>query len=96
MMETAGAPSVWCWRGFFEVQMRRRHNIRWYAELGASFFSRAAVHEPSPHKAQLLDTLARRFEMWRRRHAQISRDLRDQPFLLIPPWPPSSGPRSTA
>jgi hypothetical protein len=95
MMETAGAQCL-VLAGFFEDQMRRRHNIRWYAELGAGFFSRAAVHEPSPHRAQLLDTLSRRFEMWRQRHAQLSRDLRDQPFLLIPPRPPASGPPSTA
>ena len=90
LLETAGAQCLLL-AGFFEDQMRRRHNIRWYAELGASFFSRAAVREPSPHKAHLLDTVARRFEAWRQRHARLSRDLRDQPFLLTPPRPPTSG-----
>lgn len=33
MMETAGAQCLLL-AGFFEDQMRRRHNIRWYAELG--------------------------------------------------------------
>ena len=60
MMETAGAQCL-VLAGFFEDQMRQRHNIRWYAELGASFFSRAAVQEPSPPKARLLDAIARRF-----------------------------------
>ena len=87
MMETAGAQCLLL-AGFFEDQMRRRHNIRWYAELGASFFRRAAIHERSLHKARLLDAIARRFEPWRRRHAQLSRELRDQPYLLIPPVPP--------
>ena len=91
MMETAGAQCLLL-AGFFEDQMRQRHNIRWYAELGASFFSRAARHEQSLHKAQLLDAIARRFEPWRRRHAQLSRELRDQPYLLTPPVPPT--PRS--
>jgi hypothetical protein len=81
MMETAGAQCL-VLSGFFEDQMRRRHNIRWYAGLGAGFFSRAAALEPSSQKAQLLGAIARRFEAWRRRHAQLSRDLRDQPFLL--------------
>ena len=85
MMETAGAQCLLL-AGFFEDQLRRRHNIRWYAGLGASFFSRAALYERSPHKARLLDAIARRFEPWRRRHAQLSRELRDQPYLL------SSGP----
>ncbi len=88
MMETAGAQCLLL-AGFFEDQMRQRHNIRWYATLGASFFSRAAILEPSLHKAQLLDTLARGFEPWRRRHARLGRELRDRPYLLVPPAPPT-------
>ena len=86
MMETAGAQCLLL-AGFFEDQMRRRHNIRWYAELGASFFSRAAIQEQSPSKARLLDTIARRFEPWRQRHARLSRALRDRPYVLNPPSP---------
>jgi hypothetical protein len=87
MMETAGAQCL-VLAGFFEDQMRRRHNIRWYATLGASFFRRAAEREPARHKAELLDTIARRFEAWRQRQARLSRDLRDEPFLVMPPTPP--------
>jgi hypothetical protein len=88
MMETAGAQCLLL-TGFFADQMRPRHNIRWYAELGASFFRRAALHERSLDKARVLDAIARRFEPWRQRHAQVSRDLRDQPYLLTPPAPPT-------
>ena len=88
MMETAGAQCLLL-AGFFEDQMRQRHNIRWYAELGAGFFSRAAMQEPSPPKARLLDTIARRFEPWRRRHARLGRELRDRPYVLVPPRPPT-------
>jgi hypothetical protein len=84
LLETAGAQCLLL-AGFFEDQMRWRHNIRWYADLGAGFFRRAAVHEPSPPKARLLDTLARRFEPWRQRHARLSRELRDRAYLLNPP-----------
>ena len=83
MMEVAGTQCLLL-AGFFEDQMRQRHNIRWYAELGAGFFSQAAVHERSSRKARLLDAIARRFESWRRRHARLSRALRDQPYLLTP------------
>jgi hypothetical protein len=83
MMEVAGAQCL-LMAGFFEDQMRQRHNIRWYAELGTDFFSRAAVHQRSSRKAQLLDAIARRFEPWRQRHARLSRALRDQPYLLPP------------
>lgn len=84
MMETAGAQCL-VLAGFFEDQMRRRHNIRWYAALGASFYNRAALQEPSPHKARLLDTISRRFEPWRQRYARLGRELRVQPYLLRPP-----------
>ena len=90
MMETAGAQCLLL-AGFFEDQMRPRHNLRWYAELGAGFFSRAARHDQSLRKARLLDAIARRFEFWRQRHAQLGRELRDQPYLLTPPTPPAPG-----
>ena len=69
--------------------MRQRHNVRWYARLGASFYFRAAAHahESSPTRALFLDTMARHFEPWRVRHARLSRELRDTPFLLSLPTP---------
>jgi hypothetical protein len=84
LLETAAAQCLLL-AGFFEDQSRRRHNIQWYASLGASFFSRAAACERSSRKADLLETLSRHFEPWRRRHARLSRELRDQPFLLPKP-----------
>jgi hypothetical protein len=88
MMETAGAQCLLL-AGFFEDQMRGRHKIRWYSDLGAGFFRRAAEQERAVKKARLLGAIARRFEPWRQRHAQLSRELRDQPYLLSPPSPPS-------
>lgn len=88
MMEAAGAQCLLL-AGFFEDQMRRRHNIRWYSELGAGFFNRAASCEHSEAKATLLGMLARHFESWRQRHARLSRELRDQAYLLnTRPHPP--------
>jgi hypothetical protein len=83
MMEAAGARCL-VLAGFFEDQMRRRYNIRWYSQLGATFLRQAAAHEASPHKARLLEVVATRFETWRRRHARLARDLRDQALLLTP------------
>ena len=88
MMETAGAQCLLL-AGFFEGQMRRRHNIRWYSQLGSGFFTRAAVREQSSPKARLLRSLAKGFEEWRRRHERLSRDLRDRQYLLtLPPLEP--------
>jgi len=86
MLETAGSHCL-LMAGFFEDQMRQRHNVRWYARLGASFYFRAAAHESSPTRALFLDTMARHFESWRVRHARLSRELRDTPFLLGLPTP---------
>ena len=87
MLETAGSHCL-LMAGFFEDQMKQRHNVRWYAQLGASFYFRAAVRAPSPTRALFLDTMARHFEPWRLRHAKLSRELRDTPFLLSLATPP--------
>lgn len=87
MMEAAGAQCLLL-AGFFEDQQCGRHNISWYAELGAGFFGRAARQVDSARKARLLDTLSKTFEPWRRRHARLGRELRDRPYLVAPPsWP---------
>lgn len=84
MMEAAGTHCLLL-TGFFGDQMRQRHNIRWYAELGSGFFRRAATLAASPRKGVLLVNLARHFEPWRVRQARLSRELRDMPYLLMPP-----------
>jgi hypothetical protein len=81
VMEVAGAQCLLL-AGFFEDQLRGRHNIGWYASLGAGFFRRAAAQESQLKKAQLLDGVGRRFEPWRQAHARLGRDLRDRPYLL--------------
>jgi len=89
LLETAGAQCLLL-AGFFEDQMRRRHNIRWYAQLGVNFFSRAALQHSSPRKARLLHAISRRFEPWRQRHAQLSRELRARPYVLAAPRRPDN------
>lgn len=81
MMEAAGAQCLLL-AGFFEDQMRRRHNIRWYSELGSGFFNRASAAEPSDARAALLKSLSMKFEPWRARQARLARELRDQPYVL--------------
>ncbi len=84
MMEAAGAQCLLL-AGFFEEQMRHRHNIRWYAQMGAGFYKRAAAREEAAGKAQLLDCIAGRFELWRQRHARLNRELRELRYKLSPP-----------
>lgn len=87
MLETAGSHCL-LMAGFFEDQMKHRHNVHWYSQLGAGFYARAARREPAPQRALFLDTLSRHFEPWRLRHARLSRELRDTPYLLGLPVPP--------
>lgn len=81
MMEAAGAQCLLL-AGFFQDQMCRGHDIRWYASLGARFFSQAAALEALPLKAGLLTGIAAGFEPWRQRLARLRRELHDQPYLL--------------
>lgn len=81
MLETAGTHCLLL-GGFFENQMKRRHNVAWYGKLGAGFFHRAALAERSANRARVLELMSRHFEPWRARHARLSRELRDTPFLL--------------
>ena len=89
MMEIAGAHCLLL-TGFFETQMRHRYNIRWYTQMGAGFFKRAAGQERAAGKARMLGTIASRFEFWRERHARLSRELGARSSLLIsaPPRKP--------
>lgn len=86
LMETAGTHCL-LMAGFFEDQMRRRHNVAWYARLGAGFFHRAATLEANVGKALLMESMCRQFEPWRGRYARLSRELRDTPWLLSLPTP---------
>lgn len=81
MMETAGAQCLLL-AGFFADQMRGRHNVRWYTTLGATFYHRAAEHSRTPGNAQVMAAMADHFEPWCERHRRLSRELRDQLYLI--------------
>jgi hypothetical protein len=81
MIEIAGAQCLLL-TGFFQDQMARRHNIKWYSELGRGFFKRASV-STSLDRRWILSSLSVNFEAWRERHARLSRELRDQQYLLF-------------
>jgi hypothetical protein len=81
MLETAATQCLLL-AGFFESQMRRRHNIRWYAEIGSGFFRRAAQLSHERRRAQLLDTVGRHFEPWRARYSRLSHELRTQQYVI--------------
>jgi hypothetical protein len=68
--------------GFFGGQLRRRHNVEWYAALGASFYDQAAHFGRDRDRARMMSAMAARFEFWRRQQARLARELREQPLLV--------------
>lgn len=76
--------------GFFGDQMKRRHNIGWYASLGAGFYDSAAHHNTDRTRARMMITMAARFEFWRRQQRRLAKELRDVTLLIprspVDPW----------
>jgi len=68
--------------GFFGSQLRGRHNVDWYASLGAGFYSQAAHLLRDPVRARMMQTMAIRFAFWRRQQARLAKELHDLPMLL--------------
>jgi len=68
--------------GFFQNQLRRRHNVDWYASLGAGFYDAAAQYAADRTRAQMMQTMSRKFELWRERQHRLAVELRDESRLL--------------
>ena len=78
----AGASQCLLMTGFFGEQLSRRHNVDWYASLGAGFYVRAAEHTRDNARADMMRTMAVRFAFWRHQQARLAEDLRDRALLL--------------
>ena len=68
--------------GFFGAQLRRRHNLEWYASLGASFYDQASHTGGDPARARVMHAMAIRFAFWRRQQARLAKELHDLPLML--------------
>lgn len=68
--------------GFFGAQLRGRHNVDWYASLGAGFYVRAAGCATDASRADMMRTMAQRFAFWRQQQARLAQELHDRPLLL--------------
>ncbi len=69
--------------GFFSRQLRRRHNLAWYAALGAGYFRLAAERAADRERARMMRVMSGRFDFWRYQQDRLARELQDQPFLLF-------------
>lgn len=68
--------------GFFGAQLRGRHNVDWYASLGAGFFVRAAEHTRDNARADMMRIMAAHFAFWRHQQARLAQELRDRARVL--------------
>jgi hypothetical protein len=81
IMEAAAAQCL-VLTGFFGDQLRRRHNVEWFAAIGAGFYDRAALHGADETRARMMEAMADHFDYWRSRQRKLARELRDRPRLI--------------
>jgi hypothetical protein len=81
ILEFAGS-QVLLFAGFFRDQMRRRHNVGWYDQVGSSLYEKASQHSKDFKKRQLLDRLSESFSSWTIVCRDLSRTLRENQLLL--------------
>jgi hypothetical protein len=81
IMEAAAAQCLLL-TGFFGAQLCDRHNVNWFASLGAGFFGQAARRQADPTRARMMRSMAAHFSFWRRKQAKLARELHDRPLLV--------------
>jgi hypothetical protein len=71
--------------GFFGSQLKRRHNVNWYAALGARFYDQAAQLWRDQNRVRMMRVMSTRFEFWRHQQGRLAKELREEPMLLRGP-----------
>ena len=81
LLEIAGAQSLFL-NGFFRDQMRARHNVEWYDQLGTAFYERARNYSEDGRRKDLFSRLAVSFPVWTAICNRMSRTLQERRYLL--------------
>lgn len=77
-----GGSQVLLFAGFFRDQMRRRHNVKWYDQVGQSLYEKASQHSNNLKKRELFDRLSESFPAWTIVCRDLSRTLHENRLLL--------------
>jgi hypothetical protein len=77
-----GGSQILLFAGFFRDQMSRRHNVRWYDQVGQSMYEKASHYSRDVRKRALFDHFAETFPAWTIICRDLSRALRDNRLLL--------------
>jgi hypothetical protein len=81
MLEFGGS-LVLLFAGFFRDQMDRRHNVRWYDQVGQSMYEKAGQYARDVKKRTLFDGLSESFPVWTIVCRNLHRTLRDNRLLI--------------
>jgi hypothetical protein len=81
MLEMGGS-QVLLFAGFFRDQMVRRHNVRWFDQIGQALYERAGQYSRNIKKRELFDRLAESFPAWTIACRDLSRTLRENRLVL--------------
>lgn len=81
IMEAAGSQCLLL-TGFFRDQVAGRHNVRWYAALGAGFYDQAGRLTTDATRGRMMRAMSVHFDFWRHQQGRLARELRDAPRLI--------------
>ena len=81
IMEAAGSQCLML-TGFFQDQLKRRHNVDWFAHLGARFYISAALLSRDATRIRLLRRMGARFGYWRKQQRRLAKELREEAHLF--------------
>lgn len=77
-----GGSQLLLFAGFFRDQMSRRHNVRWYDEVGQSFYGRASLYTRGLKRRSLFEKLSQSFPNWALCCRDLSRICRESRYLI--------------
>ncbi len=78
----AGASKSLLLAGFFRRQMARRHNVKWYDDVGSTLYRRASEFSSSESASSLYDGLSKSFPYWTQACSVLQKHFYDERFLV--------------
>lgn len=70
--------------GFFRKHLQARHNLDWYAAIGANWFDAAAHRFKDENRIKICLHMAATFGYWRQAYELLNRNFHDFPYLIKP------------
>lgn len=80
-LEIAGVQTLLL-AGFFRKQMKRRHNIDWYDQLGTSFFEQVSERSKEDSRQEFFSRFALHFPFWSMTCSELENYMRERRLLL--------------